>query len=121
MHDLKEILLYYLCLQITLWLQGLFLFSLIWTVGGTIAGDGRKLFDQFFRNIVSGTVAEHPKPKSIKITKVCLSFINNLYFTWIFFIFLLSLPTPKNHVCYCHHFPSVSCHTLKFLRNCLAR
>jgi hypothetical protein len=38
---------------------------------GTIAGDGRKLFDQFFRNIVSGTVAEHPKPKSIKITKVC--------------------------------------------------
>ncbi|XP_063446016.1 dynein axonemal heavy chain 3-like isoform X5 [Mytilus trossulus] len=55
--------------QITLWLQGLFLFSLIWTVGGTIADDGRKLFDTFFRNIVSGVDPDHPKPKSIKITK----------------------------------------------------
>ncbi|XP_033740540.1 dynein heavy chain 3, axonemal-like isoform X1 [Pecten maximus] len=55
--------------QITLWLQGLFVFSLIWTVGGTITGDSRKKFDQYFRNILSGTDTEHPKPKSIKITK----------------------------------------------------
>ncbi|XP_033109939.1 dynein heavy chain 3, axonemal-like isoform X2 [Anneissia japonica] len=55
--------------QITLWLQGLFLFSLVWTVGGTLNGDSQKKFDQFFRVLISGTSPEHPKPKSIKITK----------------------------------------------------
>ena len=53
-----------------LWLQGLFLFSLVWTVGGTITGDSRKKFDVFFRTLISGTDADNPKPKSIKITKV---------------------------------------------------
>nr|XP_006820578.1 PREDICTED: dynein heavy chain 3, axonemal-like [Saccoglossus kowalevskii] len=55
--------------QITLWLQGLFLFSLVWTIGGTVDGNGRIKFDQYFRTLISGTVQEHPKPKSIKITK----------------------------------------------------
>ena len=55
-----------------LWLQGLFLFSLVWTVGGTITGDSRKKFDTFFRTLISGTDPDHPKPKSIKITKVSL-------------------------------------------------
>lgn len=56
--------------QITLWMQGLFLFSMIWTVGGTMDGDSRKKFDAYFRNIVNGTDANHPKPKSCKISKV---------------------------------------------------
>ncbi|XP_072168572.1 dynein axonemal heavy chain 3-like [Diadema setosum] len=55
--------------QITLWLQGLFLFCMVWTVGGTMNGDSRKKFDQFFRLLISGTHPDHPKPKSIKITK----------------------------------------------------
>ncbi|XP_061175178.1 dynein axonemal heavy chain 3-like [Saccostrea echinata] len=55
--------------QITLWMQGMFLFSLIWTVGGTMDGDSRKKFDSYFRNIVSGTDPDHPKPKSCKISK----------------------------------------------------
>ncbi|XP_077979573.1 dynein axonemal heavy chain 3-like isoform X2 [Glandiceps talaboti] len=55
--------------QITLWLQGLFLFSLVWTVGGTLDTNSRLKFDQYFRTLISGTVQEHPKPKSIKITK----------------------------------------------------
>ena len=56
--------------QVTLWLQGLFLFSLVWTVGGTIMGDSKLKFDVFFRTLISGVDNEHPKPKSIKITKV---------------------------------------------------
>lgn len=33
-------------------------------------GDSRKKFDAYFRNIVNGTDANHPKPKSCKISKV---------------------------------------------------
>ncbi|XP_053383461.1 dynein axonemal heavy chain 3-like [Mercenaria mercenaria] len=55
--------------QMTLYLQGLFLFSLIWSLGATLQGDSRKKFDGFFRNIINGTDADYPKPKSIKITK----------------------------------------------------
>lgn len=57
------------CWQITLWLQGLFLFSLVWTIGGTITGDSRKKFDHYFRTLISGTDSEHPKPKSVKLSK----------------------------------------------------
>ena len=55
--------------QITLWLQGLFLFSLVWSVGGTLSGDSRKKFDHYFRHLISGTDDHHPKPKSVKLTK----------------------------------------------------
>ncbi|CAH1793738.1 unnamed protein product [Owenia fusiformis] len=55
--------------QITLWLQGLFLFSLVWTVGGTIDGPSRLKFDTFFRHLISGTDDDNPKPKSVKLTK----------------------------------------------------
>uniref|UniRef100_A0A669PS64 Dynein axonemal heavy chain 3 n=1 Tax=Phasianus colchicus TaxID=9054 RepID=A0A669PS64_PHACC len=37
--------------QITLWLQGLFLFALVWTIAGTIDADSRKKFDLFYRNL----------------------------------------------------------------------
>jgi dynein heavy chain len=57
-------------LQVTLHLQGMFLFSLIWSLGAALQGDSRKKFDGFFRNIINGTDADCPKPKSIKITKV---------------------------------------------------
>ncbi|KAK7493483.1 hypothetical protein BaRGS_00015194 [Batillaria attramentaria] len=55
--------------QVTLWLQGLFLFSLVWTIGGTIMGDSKKKFDVFFRHLISGLDNNHPKPKSIKLSK----------------------------------------------------
>ncbi|XP_008419893.1 dynein heavy chain 3, axonemal isoform X1 [Poecilia reticulata] len=55
--------------QINMWLQGLFLFALVWTVGGTITGDSRKKFDFFFRNMLLGIDTEHPRPKSIKLKK----------------------------------------------------
>ncbi|XP_076842922.1 dynein axonemal heavy chain 3 [Brachyhypopomus gauderio] len=59
--------------QMTIWLQSLFLFAVVWTVGGTINGDSRKKFDGFYRKLLTGTVEEHPRPKSVKLTK------NNLF------------------------------------------
>ncbi|KAL0617697.1 Dynein heavy chain 3, axonemal [Plecturocebus cupreus] len=55
--------------QIFLWLQGLFLFSLVWTVAGTINADSRKKFDVFFRNLILGMNGDHPRPKSVRLTK----------------------------------------------------
>ncbi|XP_074137054.1 dynein axonemal heavy chain 3 isoform X2 [Sminthopsis crassicaudata] len=55
--------------QIFLWLQGLFLFSLVWSVAGTINAESRKKFDGFFRNLLMGTDNNNPRPKSVKITK----------------------------------------------------
>ncbi|XP_037670654.1 dynein heavy chain 3, axonemal isoform X2 [Choloepus didactylus] len=55
--------------QIFLWLQGLFLFALVWTVAGTINSDSRKKFDVFFRNLIMGMDDNHPRPKSVKLTK----------------------------------------------------
>ncbi|KAJ0065373.1 hypothetical protein NL108_007570 [Boleophthalmus pectinirostris] len=56
-------------LQISAWLQGLFLFSVVWTLGGTVTGDSRKKFDLFYRELLLGTREEHPRPKSIKLKK----------------------------------------------------
>jgi hypothetical protein len=45
----------------------MFLFSLIWGLGGTLNSDGRKKFDAFLRDFISTT---ENKPKSIKLSKV---------------------------------------------------
>nr|WAW84833.1 axonemal dynein heavy chain reconstructed 1 [Halisarca dujardinii] len=58
--------------QIAPWLQCLFLFSLVWTLGGTMTVESRKKFDVFFRALISGTDADHPRPKSIKFNKTTL-------------------------------------------------
>ncbi|XP_041823134.1 dynein heavy chain 3, axonemal [Melanotaenia boesemani] len=55
--------------QITMWLQGLFLFAVVWSLGGTITGDSRKKFDVFYRNLIAGMDREHPRPQSIKLKK----------------------------------------------------
>ena len=57
-------------LTVSLWLQCLLLFSLVWSIGGTMNGDSRKKFDVFFRTLVSGTDENHPRPKSFKLGKV---------------------------------------------------
>ncbi|KAJ3297193.1 Dynein heavy chain 3, axonemal [Borealophlyctis nickersoniae] len=53
----------------TLWIHCIFLFSAVWSLGGTIDGDSRKKFDQFFRRLVDGSENEHPIPRSVKIDK----------------------------------------------------
>lgn len=55
--------------QITTWLQGLFLFAVVWTLGGTITGDSRKKFDVFYRSLIKGMDDKHPPPESIKLKK----------------------------------------------------
>lgn len=55
--------------QISTWLQSLFLFAVVWTIGGTIAGESRKKFDIFFRNLIMGMDEEYPRPKSVKLKK----------------------------------------------------
>ena len=67
--NLIDLLIIRMYIQITLWLQGLFLFSLVWTVGGTIDGNSRVKFDAYFRTLISGTDNENPKPKTSKLSK----------------------------------------------------
>ncbi|XP_034748215.1 dynein heavy chain 3, axonemal isoform X1 [Etheostoma cragini] len=55
--------------QITILLQAWFIFAVVWTVGGTIAGNSRNKFDVFYRNLIMGMDDEHPRPKSIKLKK----------------------------------------------------
>lgn len=55
--------------QLTLWIQCIFMFALVWSVGGTMTGDSRKKFDVFFRTLVSGTDQDYPRPKIIKLAK----------------------------------------------------
>ena len=51
-----------------MWLQGLFLFSLIWGLGSTLNLDSRRKFDTFLKEFIVG-MEEYPKPKSIKLAK----------------------------------------------------
>ena len=69
----------FVSLQITNWLQCLFIFALVWSIGGTINGDSRKKFDAFFRLLISGTDKDHPKPNNIKMTKVQQLFTSRLF------------------------------------------
>uniref|UniRef100_A0A8D3EFW0 AAA+ ATPase domain-containing protein n=1 Tax=Scophthalmus maximus TaxID=52904 RepID=A0A8D3EFW0_SCOMX len=55
--------------QISMWLQGLFLFAVVWTLGGTITGGSRKKFDVFYRNLIMGADEEHPRPQSFTLKK----------------------------------------------------
>jgi dynein heavy chain len=55
--------------QMNTWLQSLFLFSIVWSIGSMITGDGRQKFDAFFRTLISGTDKIHPKPKAVKLSK----------------------------------------------------
>uniref|UniRef100_A0A8B9YXV7 Dynein axonemal heavy chain 3 n=1 Tax=Bos mutus grunniens TaxID=30521 RepID=A0A8B9YXV7_BOSMU len=58
--------------QIFLWLQGLFLFALVWTVAGTINADSRKKFD-----LLLNTKTQSPGP-SIKTYHVFVAQVSEL-------------------------------------------
>ncbi|XP_024913275.1 dynein heavy chain 3, axonemal-like [Cynoglossus semilaevis] len=55
--------------QITMWLQGLFVFAVVWTVGGTITGESRKMFSVFYRDLVTGANKDLPRPKIVTLKK----------------------------------------------------
>lgn len=44
--------------QQTLWLQSLFLFALVWSVGGNTDSSGRAAFDTYLRRLVHSDVPE---------------------------------------------------------------
>ena len=54
---------------IYLWLQGLFLFSLVWSIGANLNVDGRDRFNIFFRDVIAGINPQYQKPKTVKLTK----------------------------------------------------
>lgn len=51
---------------LSLWLQGLFLFSIIWGLGGTLASESKKRFDAYLREFINDN---ERKPKTIKLSK----------------------------------------------------
>uniref|UniRef100_UPI00358FFBD0 dynein axonemal heavy chain 3 n=1 Tax=Myxine glutinosa TaxID=7769 RepID=UPI00358FFBD0 len=55
--------------QVAMWLQGMFLFSLVWSVGATITGDSRKKFDVFYRSLLLNQDKNNPRPSSVNISK----------------------------------------------------
>jgi len=65
----------------------------VWTIAGTLTGDSRKKFDTYFSMLISGTDAAHPKPKSVKLTKVYKNAVFTSQITYIseFFRVMCSL------------------------------
>ncbi|KAI3380917.1 hypothetical protein SNEBB_002522 [Seison nebaliae] len=55
--------------QIFLWIQGIFLFSVVWGIGATLDGQSRKKFDEYLRNILMNQNTDHPKPNVVKLSK----------------------------------------------------
>ncbi|VDO05387.1 unnamed protein product [Rodentolepis nana] len=51
---------------ITLWLQGLFIFGIIWSIGGALNHDERARFDIFYRELLSNS---EKRPASVKLGK----------------------------------------------------
>jgi hypothetical protein len=42
------------------WLRGLFLFSLVWSLGATLDDSGRTKFDSYLRQLLRNEIADHP-------------------------------------------------------------
>lgn len=55
--------------EVTEWLKSLFLFAAVWSLGGTITGDSRVKFDEFFRSLTGGKNSKYPVPKAIALNR----------------------------------------------------
>ncbi|EUB58895.1 Dynein heavy chain 7, axonemal [Echinococcus granulosus] len=53
---------------ITLWLQGLFIFSLVWSLGSALSLDERARFDVMLRDLLSGSGTDRERPTSLKLS-----------------------------------------------------
>jgi dynein heavy chain, axonemal len=51
------------------WIVSMFLFSSVWSLGGTLDFDSRKKFDIYFRKLISGVEKDAEIPESIRIDK----------------------------------------------------
>ncbi|XP_025109931.1 dynein heavy chain 3, axonemal-like isoform X5 [Pomacea canaliculata] len=70
--------------QIIFWLQGLFVFALIWTIAGTAYGDSKKKFDEFYRQLLLDQNPDYPRPKVVKMTKAQLFPERDTVFSYFF-------------------------------------
>ena len=57
-------------------MEGCFYFSLIWSVGACVDGEGRRKFDAFLRHAMAGTMESTPEYEDFKI-KVRKSITDN--------------------------------------------
>ena len=53
--------------EITCWLEPIFLYSLVWSIGITATLEGRKSFDKFFRELLNGDIPEYPKLRKLAL------------------------------------------------------
>ena len=52
---------------LTLWLHNVFIFSSVWSLGGSIDGESRRKFDLFFRKLLNGGDGSTQAPNNVKI------------------------------------------------------
>jgi len=55
---------------VEIWIVSYFLFSCIWSFGGSINEEGRVEYDKYFRDILEGNLKEFPIPDDLKINKM---------------------------------------------------
>ncbi|CAB4032385.1 dynein heavy chain 7, axonemal-like [Paramuricea clavata] len=56
--------------EVTAWLECIYLFAAVWSLGATVPADGRKAFDAVFREIIDGALSLETKGKYHIITIV---------------------------------------------------
>ncbi|KAJ3238670.1 Dynein heavy chain 3, axonemal [Chytriomyces hyalinus] len=53
----------------SIWISTAFIFSSVWSLGGTLDGDSRKKFDYYFRQLVDDQIKEAPLPDGVRLDK----------------------------------------------------
>ncbi|XP_069937012.1 dynein axonemal heavy chain 3-like, partial [Cherax quadricarinatus] len=70
--------------KLTSLLQYFITFAIPWTIGSTITGTSRRLFDQFFRKLLQGKVDTSPRPECFRLTKGMLPPESGLVYDFLF-------------------------------------
>ncbi|XP_066944541.1 dynein axonemal heavy chain 3-like [Macrobrachium rosenbergii] len=70
--------------KLTCLLQCLVTFVVPWTIGSTITGTSRRLFDQFFRTLLQGKMEKYPKPDCFRLTRAMLPPDTGLVYDYLY-------------------------------------
>jgi len=63
--------------QSTVWLQYVFVFTIVWSLGSTLTQDSREKFNEFYRSLLNGHIKENPKPKDFKVTDSAFTYLKS--------------------------------------------